>query len=305
MRAWIAGDGSSRVVYESAAPLAVVIREAADGDPAVGTLLEVLVAPARADRAGHDALGERCGRDHVQALRAHARRVVRHELRQRAVRGHHDALRVHRAAAGAHGEAAVARGVERLRNRAALEDAHAALLDGAREGPHPARRVHRRVGRREHAHTTGPPHDRGQIGLVDPLGRQAVGAHRLVLARARAPARPAPRSRAGSPRARNARSRRSRRRSRRCAARRPAWRGRCRARPRARTRAPRPGGRRRARHEESAVAAAGAARRRARLDDDAIHPALGQVPRAREPGDARADHETSVSQSASSGARSS
>ena len=41
--------------------------------------------------------------------------------------------------------------------------------------------MHGRVGRREHADAAGPAHDRGQIGLVDPFGRQVVGAHRLVL----------------------------------------------------------------------------------------------------------------------------
>src|SRR3954453_3448974 len=67
--------------------LAVRVREPAYRDPPVGALLQVLVPPAGADRAGHDALGEGRGRDHVQALGAHARRVVRHELRQGAAGG--------------------------------------------------------------------------------------------------------------------------------------------------------------------------------------------------------------------------
>ena len=44
-------------------------------------------------------------------------------------------------------------------------------------------------------------------------------------------------------------------------------------------------------HEEAAVAAARPARRRARLDDRAVDAALGQMPGAREAGDAGADHE--------------
>ena len=43
--------------------------------------------------------------------------------------------------------------------------------------------------------------------------------------------------------------------------------------------------------EEAPVAAARPAGRRARLDDGAVDAALGQVPGAREPGDAGADHE--------------
>ena len=102
-------------------------------------------------------------------------------MRQRSIRRDDDALRVHGAATGTHLEAAVARGADGLGDGAALEDAHAALGAGTRERPHPARRVHRGVGRREHADATGPPHDRRQVGLVDPFGGQAIGAHRRVL----------------------------------------------------------------------------------------------------------------------------
>ena len=198
---------------------------------------------------------------------------------------------MHGAAAGAHREAAVARRAERLGHGAALEDAHAARLDRAREGPHPARRMHRRVRRREDADATGTPHDRGQIGLVDPFGREAVGPHRLVLDAGVLELVRLP----GHAQAAHVREVLARADlvGDRVDALLGGQRGAIDAERDLVPELPHRVlmGRRRARHEKSAVAAARAARRGAGLDDRALHAALGQVPRAREPGDARADHE--------------
>ena len=257
-----------------------------------GPLLEVLVAPAGADRAGHDALGERRRRDHVQPLRAHAGRVVRHELRQRAVGRDDDALRVHgaRRPRGRRSRRCALR--RAARDRAALEDAHAARLDRARERAHPARRVHRRVGRREDADAAGPAHDRAAD-------------------RPRRPTRPGGRRRASPRTGARACSTSSgsqvTRRQPTCAkcsrgadllgdlvdALLGGERGAVDAH---RDVVPEQADgvlvrRRGAGDEEAAVAAARPARGRARLDDRALDAALGQVPGAREAGDARADHE--------------
>ena len=148
-----------------------------------------------------------------------------------------------------------------------------------------------RVGRREHAHATRRADDRGEIALVDPLGRQVVGAHGLVLdARVlellRLPRDPqVPDVREvlrGSDLVGDLVDALLRGQRRAVDADRDV------------VAEERDGvlvGRRRARHEEPAVAPARAARRGAGLDHRAVDAALGQVPGAGEPADAGADHE--------------
>ena len=104
-----------------------------------------------------------------------------HEQRQRPVGCDDDALRVHGAVAGRHGEAAVAGGVERLRTglRSKMRTPRASI---ARENARTQRAGCIVASGGENTPTRpGRAHDRRQVGLVDPLGGQIVGAHRLVL----------------------------------------------------------------------------------------------------------------------------
>ena len=292
MRAWIAGDDSSAVVYEVGGALAVVVREPAE--PRCGRRA---AAAGTRSPSGRRSRRARCARRRARwrpcavawcarwaRSRARAAAGRRPPRRRRAARARSRRPRAPRSRRCARPRAAPARGCcSKMRTPR--------CLDRAREGPHPARRVHGRVRRREHADAAGPAHDRGQIGLVDPFGRQVVGAHRLVLDARVLELLRLPRD----PQAAHVRE------VLRCADLLgdlvdPLLRGQRGAVDAERDVVPEQPdrvlvGRRGARHEESAVAAARSARRRARLDDRAVDAALGQVPGAGEAGDAGADHE--------------
>ncbi len=161
--------------------LAVEVREAADQEPPVRALLEVLVAPARVDEPVGDPLRQRRGRRHVEPARAHARRVLGHESGKRTVRGHHHVARGD--AARRRAQVALAGRRHGALDRRAIVDARAGRLRRARERADPASGLERAVVLGQAAVQRIARHRRRQLAALDELAREAVLAERLGVAR--------------------------------------------------------------------------------------------------------------------------